>query len=175
MAQGLPPRFLKPWDLREQTLELEISEAQSSCYSFVYETFQVFPTYYFKNRIKWETTQLQISCSADIKPCCWVHLLVWKHSCYASVCCSKHGKKAISKCQDGEKTDSNLNLIQSQRWKCVFISTDNSHSRVQIFILPHFLYQLPDDASVQDQIMKEQTVTWTWNGNQNINSYQNIS
>lgn len=33
------------------------------------------------------------------------------------------------------------------------------HARVQVFVLPHFVHQLPDDASVQDQVVKQQTVT----------------
>lgn len=44
--------------------------------------------------------------------------------------------------------------------KCTSLNTGWSHSRVQIFILPHFLNQLSDDARVQNEVVKEQIVTW---------------
>ena len=41
---------------------------------------------------------------------------------------------------------------------------DDSHAtgsplRVQVFVLPHFVHQLSNDASVKDQVMKQQIVT----------------
>lgn len=52
---------------------------------------------------------------------------------------------------------------------------NNSYSRVQIFILPHFVDKLSNNAGVQDEVMQEQIVTWGSTGKQNINSCQNIS
>lgn len=42
----------------------------------------------------------------------------------------------------------------------LFLGT-SCYSRIQVFILPHFLNQLSDDARVQNQVMEEQIVTWT--------------
>lgn len=52
--------------------------------------------------------------------------------------------------------DSRVQILDSALFASVWAKL---HSRVQVFVLPHLVDQLPDDAGVQDEVVKEQAVT----------------